>query len=398
MKHNWTYKKLGEVVKCYRGLTYSKADEVPVSSKMVLRSNNIDLNTHALNFDEIKCVREDLPIADDRKLKKDSIFICMSNGSMQHLGKVAYVDKDYDYAFGGFMGLIVPNPQEVFPKYVYYSLLAPTFLATILREGRGANINNLRFTDLENYSLPMPSKDEQQSIVRELDGINRLIDLQEEQLSEYDRLAQSLFYTTFGDPTTNPKGWEIKKLSDVVSEECKMSYGIVQPGDDIEDGVPVVRPIDFKDSEYIQRKGLKKTLPSISDSYKRTILRGDEILICVRGTTGTMGLATPELKGCNVTRGIVPLYFRNEMNKWFMYKYLKSNFAQNIIAENTYGATLKQINISALRSIPIMCPPLALQQTFAAQIEAIEQQKALIRRSLEHTRTLLAARMPYYFE
>ena len=43
-------------------------------------------------------------------------------------------------------------------------------------------------------------------------------------------------------------------------------------------------------------------------------------------------------------------------------------------------------------------PPLALQQTFAAQIEAIEQQKALIRRSLDDTRTLLAARMQYYFE
>jgi type I restriction enzyme S subunit len=47
-------------------------------------------------------------------------------------------------------------------------------------------------------------------------------------------------------------------------------------------------------------------------------------------------------------------------------------------------------------NIPL--PPLALQQTFAAQIEAIEQQKALIRRSLDETRTLLAARMQYYFE
>jgi type I restriction enzyme S subunit len=45
-----------------------------------------------------------------------------------------------------------------------------------------------------------------------------------------------------------------------------------------------------------------------------------------------------------------------------------------------------------------MLPPLELQQSFAAQIEAIEQQKALIRRSLDETRTLLAARMQYYFE
>jgi type I restriction enzyme S subunit len=45
-----------------------------------------------------------------------------------------------------------------------------------------------------------------------------------------------------------------------------------------------------------------------------------------------------------------------------------------------------------------MLPPIELQQSFAAQIEAIEKQKALIRKSLDETRTLLAARMQYYFE
>ena len=56
------------------------------------------------------------------------------------------------------------------------------------------------------------------------------------------------------------------------------------------------------------------------------------------------------------------------------------------------------INCGIVENLNIPLPPLALQQTFAVQIEAIEQQKALIRNSLEHTRTLLAARMQYYFE
>ncbi len=386
MKHNWTYKKLGEVATLTGGFT-PKADELFSEGKYPYFKVS-DMNTAG---NEVVLTKTPSFVVDSKKCYPKGAIVFPKNGAAVSTNKKRILGQDSIVDLNTCAAILNSDIDIKFAYYWFYNLDFKTLV-------RGGALPTLDLKGLRSLQIPIPSLDEQQAIVRELDGINRLIDLQEEQLREYDNLAQSLFYTTFGDPVSNPKGWKVKKLSDVVPEECKMSYGIVQPGDDIEDGVPVVRPIDFKDSEYIQRKGLKKTLPSISNSYQRTILRGDEILICVRGTTGTMGLATPELKGCNVTRGIVPLYFRNEMNKWFMYKYLKSNFAQNIIAENTYGATLKQINISALRSIPIMCPPLALQQSFAVQIEAIEQQKALVRRSLDETRTLLAARMQYYFE
>ena len=397
MKHNWTYKKLGEVVKCYRGLTYSKADEVSVSSKMVLRSNNIDLDTHALNFDEIKCVREDLPIADDRKLKKDSIFICMSNGSMQHLGKVAYVDKDYDYAFGGFMGLIVPNPQEVFPKYVYYSLLAPNFLATILREGRGANINNLRFTDLENYSLPMPAKDEQESIVAELDGINRLIDLQEEQLREYDRLAQSLFYTTFGDPATNPKGWEVKKLGDIATVKIGPFGSLLHTSDYIKGGVPLVNPIHMKNGYVIADDNFTVSEQKAKELSSYRMSSGD-FIFARRGDIGRCAIVTNKEDGFLCGTGSLFVRFDNTILPIYALFWTKCESFVDELTSQAKGATMLNINCGIVENLNIPLPPLALQQTFAVQIEAIEQQKALIRNSLEHTRTLLAARMQYYFE
>ena len=392
MKHNWTYKKLGEVVKCYRGLTYSKADEVPVSSKMVLRSNNIDLDTHALNFDEIKCVREDLPIADDRKLKKDSIFICMSNGSMQHLGKVAYVDKDYDYAFGGFMGLIVPNPQEVFPKYVYYSLLAPNFLATILREGRGANINNLRFTDLENYSLPMPAKDEQQAIVRELDGINRLIDLQEEQLREYDRLAKSLFYTTFGDPATNPKGWEVKKYGDIFEissggTPSKKVSSYWKNGN-----IPWIGSNMCQNCVIYETDGKYITQEGLNHSSAKLLPKNTVLVALVGATIGKVALLKTE---SSTNQNIAFVKPHKDFAAYFVYFHLMNQYDEFM---NIGNGDFKMATQGFIKGLWIMCPPLALQQSFAAQIEAIEQQKALIRRSLDETRTLLAARMQYYFE
>ncbi len=80
-----------------------------------------------------------------------------------------------------------------------------------------------------------------------------------------------------------------------------------------------------------------------------------------------------------------------------MYSLLISKQIQNINADKTYGATLKQINIAELRKIPIILPPLSLQQQFAKKIEAIERQKALINQSIKEVQTLFDCRMEEYF-
>ena len=76
-------KRFGEIATFSRGLTFSKGDVVSESSKRVLRSNNIDLATHSLVFDDIACLKEGFIIPDDKMLHRNDIFICMSNGSTQ---------------------------------------------------------------------------------------------------------------------------------------------------------------------------------------------------------------------------------------------------------------------------------------------------------------------------
>ncbi len=178
MKHNWTYKKLGEIATFSRGLTFSKADVTDVSSKKVLRSNNIDLNNHSLNYDDVACLNETFVIPDEKKLHKGDIFICMSNGSTQHLGKVAFIEDDIEYAFGGFMGAIHPNEKVVYPKYIFYSCLSTVyrrFLASILN---GVNINNLKWSELSLFPIPVPPLATQSRIVSELDLLQSIINKQ----------------------------------------------------------------------------------------------------------------------------------------------------------------------------------------------------------------------------
>lgn len=75
----------------------------------------------------------------------------------------------------------------------------------------------------------------------------------------------------------------------------------------------------------------------------------------------------------------------------------KSNSLQKIIREKTYGATLKQINIKDVKDLPVVLPPLQLQQQFAERIEAIEHQKTLIKKSIEETQKLFDYTMDKYF-
>ena len=294
---------------------------------------------------------------------------------------------------------LVGTMQYIFPKEGYSIDFIKYFLVKLDLSHcvSGATIPHIYFKDYGKENIPTPSLDTQLAIVSELDKINELIRLKEEQLKDLDKLAQSIFYEMFGDPVENEKGWEVKKLNEIVSDNCSISYGIVQPGDGIENGVPVVRPVDMTGT-FVYRQGLKNTTKEISDSYKRTILKGNEILMCVRGTTGLIAMASSELRGCNVTRGITPIECGKSCNKLFIYYQISNSSIQQYIAEYTRGIALKQINMKDVRDIPLCLPPLPLQHLFAHRIEQIEHQKSEVQKAITDLETLLASRMQYWFE
>lgn len=289
---------------------------------------------------------------------------------------------------------ISSNCNAVSTEYLYRYLTKE--LKIIEDETPCVTVKHLSARRLNQIYLIIPSLAEQERIVSELDLLSGIIDKQKAQLKELDNLAQSIFYDMFGDPVENEKGWEKKTLENIVSDDCSISYGIVQPGEDVENGIPVVRPIDLVHN-IVRRKGLKRVSKDISDKYKRTILKGNELLFCVRGTTGVISYASSELQGCNVTRGITPLSFGEAVNRHYIFHYLNTKYMQAIIAENTRGIALKQINMKNVRVLPILLPVLPLQQLFAEKIGNIEKQKEAITRSIAETQQLFDSRMDYYF-
>ena len=393
MKKDWTYKKLGEVLVVERG-----GSPRPIQAYLTTDPNGLNwikIGDAVEGSKYITSTKEKIKPEGLHKTRFVNKGDFILSNSMS-FGRPYILDIDGCIHDGW---LVLRDKENVFDKsFLYYYLSSPNVYNEFKRLAVGGVVNNLNSELVRGVTLPIPPISIQESIVRELDAIHGILEKKQEQLRELDNLAQAIFYDMFGDPITNPKQWEVKKLIELVHKDCPVSYGIVQPGDGEEKGVPVVRPVDLKDSDYIGRENLKLTTQKISDSYSRTILRGDEILICVRGTTGLLGLVSSALKGCNVTRGIVPLFFADDIaTKLFIFAALKTPAIQSIIADKTYGATLKQINIKDLRDIEFPLPPLPLQQSFAAKIEAIEAQKQAVQQSIREVEALLAERMDHYF-
>lgn len=216
MKPGWEIKKLNEVVEFQRGLTYSKNDEVDFSDNVVLRSNNVDLKTNKLDFAELKYINSQIIIPDNKKVSKGSLIICTANGSKSHLGKVALIDDDYDYAFGGFMGLIKPK-DNLCAEYLFYLLTSETYKLFIAALSDGANINNLKFSDLGEFDIPLPPLPEQQRIVSILDKAFAVIDKAKANAERNLKNAKELFESYLqGVFESKGEGWVEQVLEDCI--------------------------------------------------------------------------------------------------------------------------------------------------------------------------------------
>lgn len=385
MREEWKYKKLGEVCTIKAGYTPQKNE---LSDNGAYPYYKVaDMNT--LGNDVYLDITSSYKI-DANKLFPKGAIVFPKNGAAVSTNKKRILK--YDSIVDLNTGVAI-FPKSINEKFAYYWFIDTDFKKYV----RGGALPTLDIKSLKDKPFPSIDKSIQLAIVSELDKINELIRLKKEQLKDFDNLAQSLFYEIFGDPVENEKGWEVKKLNEIVSDNCSISYGIVQPGDGIENGVPVVRPVDMTGT-FVYRQGLKNTTKEISDSYKRTILKGNEILMCVRGTTGLIAMASSELRGCNVTRGITPIECGKSCNKWFIYYQISNSSIQQYIAEYTRGIALKQINMKDVRDIPLCLPPLPLQHLFAQRIEQIEHQKAEVQKAITDLETLLASRMQYWFE
>ena len=285
-----------------------------------------------------------------------------------HTRVIKYVDEPFFLGADGVKVLRSKDDNANY-KYLYYALKN----ARIPDAGY-----NRHFKWLKEVQINYPDSDKQAEIVELLDKVSSVIKKREDELCALDNLIKARFVELFGDAVDNPMGWEKKQLQEIVTDDCTISYGIVQTGDDQEEGVPVFRPVDIV-NRVPKLEELKKTTEEISNKYKRTILKGREMLITVRANIADTCIVGDEFAGFNVGRGIVPIRTQEDIMVLEFLKYLMdSKHLNDDIKSKAKGITLIQLNMEDLREVELIIPPLEQQKSFVEFAKQVDKSKVVV--------------------
>lgn len=374
MKHNWEYKKLGEVCEIL------DSKRKPVTKK-------------------------------DRKVGQYPYY-----GAM---GIQDYVDSfifDGDYLLVGEDGakwgandksafqvhgkcwvnnhahILKVNEDEICSSFIEHYLVGKDLSSYIT----GAVVPKLTQASLVSIPIPLPPLPIQQKIVAELDKVSLIIDKKKQQLKELDKLAQAIFYDMFGDPVENEKGWEVKKLGEV----CPVIVdGVHQKPNYTDSGKPFVSVVNIN-SGYLNLKGCKYV--SCDDflqmTKKNKAERGDVLYSKVGATYGIPALVNTDDDFALYVSVCLMKPNRNLINSVFLKQMMATPFIKEQADNRIKGIGVPDLHLNQIRDFNIILPPLSLQQSFAAKIEAIEKQKELICRSIKEAQTLFDERMDYWFD
>ena len=352
---------LSEIMTQVRGLSYSKKDSRSAyfeDSIPVLRAGNIQ-DARILQEDYV-FVSNDL-VKDKQYLKQGDILIAASSGSISIVGKAAMVQSDMNATFGAFCKVLRPNAEKVNLNYFKHFFETAYYKRTIKSLAEGANINNLKTEHFDNLEIPLPPLDQQKKIAAILDAADAYRQKTKALIKKYDELTQSLFLDMFGDPVTNPMGWELLTFKDVL----EIRNGKSQKTIENENGI---YPICGSGG-----------IMSYGDDF---ISEANSVIIGRKGNINKPILMKERYWHVDTAFGLNPIktVLGHDYLYWFCVRY---NFEQH-----NKTVTIPSLTKETLLRIKIPTPPIELQNQFAGSVQAIEAQKAQAQASLAQAEDL----------
>ncbi len=382
MREGWEIKKLGEVAAILNGYAF-KSEKYENEGVRIIRITNVQKGY--ITDDDPKFYPAQEEIIDKYKLYPNDLLISLTG----NVGRVGLMPAEMlPAALNQRVACIRPITQKLLLRYLFYHLNNSIFEEACIKWSKGLAQKNMSTEWLKEYPLIIPPLSEQKRIVAELDLLSEVIAKRREQLTQLDALAQSLFYTMFGDPITNEKGWNVQLLGNV----CKFSQGI-----QVDLSLQSLEPKEnwnrfLRISDYTIGN-VEKRYVDVQD-LKYYVYPDDVVIVRYGASAGYVGINKEGILANNL--------FKLNHNKLlcdhiFLYWYLSSDYYKNFIRDVVFGAAMPALSFSSLKNFKVFIPPLALQQQFAEKIEAIEQQKERIRQSLAEVQLLFDSRMDYYF-
>lgn len=393
MREGWTYKKLGEIATFISGSRPSGGVRAITHGVLSLGGEHIGRNGH-IDLSTPKYVSEQY-YQDNPKghLRSGDILLC-KDGALS--GKVALERNEFQNTPAMVNEhVFIIRTDSLYQPCLFFYLFSPIGQSELKSRITGAAQGGINGTNLKTIVIPVPPLAEQKQIVAELDLLSSVIEKKKDQLNEYDKLAQSIFYSMFGDPDINEMGWEERKLGEIT---LKITDGVHLKPHYTETGIPFISVVNINKG-ILDFDGCKYVSDADSKKFNKRIYpeKGDVLYTKVGATYGIPAKVDTDRFFCLYVSVCLIKPLHEQVNTDFLTFIMGLPFVKNQADKRIRGIGVPDLHLNQIASFKIVLPPLSLQQEFAEKIEAIERQKKLIKQSIAETETLFNSRMDYYF-
>ena len=371
--------KIGNISTQIRGVSYSKSDVIANMQDgylPVLRANNIQ--EQGLVLDDFVYVPES-KISEKQRILAGDVIIAASSGSISLVGKAASAKEDINAGFGAFCKILRPNTELVDPRYFANYFQTQKYRQIISNLAAGANINNLKNEHLDDLEIPLPPLTEQRRIASILDQADELRQKRQQAIEKLDQLLQATFIDMFGDPVSNPKGWDLRSVGEISESKLGKMLDKKKQSSEID---------QYK---YLRNANVQWFRFDLSDVFemefnekdrKNCELKFGDVLVCEGGEPGRAAIWKNDLENCFFQKAlhrvrldmtqILPEYF-----VWLFWFYSKNGGFDDHITV----ATIAHLTGVKMKAMQIPIPPLSLQEDFQQKVNEIEVLKTTLENS-----------------
>ena len=269
--------------------------------------------------------------------------------------------------------------QELLP----YLMLSESFTTWSIAKSRGSTNPYVLFSDLADYEFDLPDLPVQRKLADRFALLSSTKDAYNRLLASIDELVKSQFVEMFGDPVENPKGWEVRKLGDLVSFETSGSRGWAKYYS--EEGELFITIKNVRGGK-ISLDDIQHIHPPRDAEAERTRVQEGDLLISITADLGRTGIVTKEIAdaGAYVNQHLICLRLRQaKLLPLFASHFLESPAGKQQFSAKNRSAVKAGLNFDSIRDIEIYLPPLDLQNRFAVFVGAADKSKFAARQSLE---------------
>ncbi|WP_447471793.1 restriction endonuclease subunit S [Vibrio harveyi] len=270
---------------------------------------------------------------------------------------------------------MLPDPELLDRRYLVHYLRSKQFVSWISDQVAGAKMPRVSMKVFWDHEIPLPPLDEQKRIAAILDKADAIRQKRKQAIDLADEFLRSVFLDMFGDPVTNPKGWEVKTFGSVIDTltdyHANGSYKTLHENVTLLDEpnyAYMVRTTDLEKRNYVD--GVKYIDKHAYEHLSKSKVFGGEIIVNKIGSAGALYLMPKLNRPVSLAMNQFMVRCKEGHLNEFYFHQLCTNAGTSEIQKRVQGAVTKTITKNALREVPVMCPSEEKQQGFVKIVEA----------------------------